>query len=227
MNTETRIAPAPSLVQKTKTTAVLRGYAALFGSVYNMGWFSEEIHRDAFKNADMSDVRVLFNHNVDLLLGRTSSGTARVWVDAKGLAFEVELPRSPNGKNVRIAAERGDIRESSWGFMISPDSDDWTNTGKKPHRIIRSIAQVFDVSPVTFPANPAATAKLSEGAKRSFDAAQATTDAQVENLLAQIAQERQAIKRQRAGLQIDVQAALLAADIQRTKFKYSTYGKGY
>lgn len=143
----------------------LRGYAARFGSVYDMGWFTEEVGRDAFKNADMSDVRILFNHDPNQILGRTKSGTARVGVDEKGLWYEVDLPESAN--NIRDAVIRGDIDQSSWGFYLKKDS--WTKRdgSDKQHRVLEQVEVVFDASPVTFPANPDTTV-----AKRSLEAYQ-------------------------------------------------------
>lgn len=147
---------------------MLRGYAAKFDSVYSMGWFTEELSRDAFNSADMADVRILKNHDPNLILGRTKSGTARVWVDDTGLGYEVSLPDSPDGENMRVAIERGDIDQSSWGFMLRNTSesngDEWIKRDGKEHRILKHVGIVFDASPVTFPANPDTTI-----AKRSFD----------------------------------------------------------
>ncbi len=142
--------------------ATLRGYAARFGSVYDMGWFTEEVSADAFKNADLSDVRILFNHDSNQILGRTKSGTARVGVDKEGLWYEVDLPESATA--LREAVERGDIDQSSWGFSLKKDS--WTRLeGQyKQHRILEEVDTVYDASPVTFPANPDTSV-----AKRSFE----------------------------------------------------------
>lgn len=159
-------------IRKSDNGATLRGYAARFNSVYSMGWFTEEVHRDAFKNADMTDVRVLFNHNPDNILGRTKSGTARVGVDNNGLWYEVELPKS--AESVREAIERGDITQSSWGFMLrytdQTNGDKWEKRDGKDHRILMDVKEVFDTSLVTFPANPDTSI-----AKRSFDAAHEET----------------------------------------------------
>jgi len=152
-------------VRATEKGATLRGYAARFGSVYDMGWFTEEVGRDAFKNADMSDVRILFNHDPNQILGRTKSGTARVGVDEKGLWYEVELPKSAD--SLREAVERGDIDQSSWGFFLKKDSWEKREGTDKQHRVLLDVEIVFDASPVTFPANPDTTV-----AKRSLEAYQ-------------------------------------------------------
>lgn len=146
---------------------VIRGYAARFGSVYDMGWFTEEVSRDAFKNADMSDVRVLLNHDSNQILGRTAAKTARVGVDENGFWYEADLPDSPNGQNVRVAIERGDIDQSSWGFSLKKDSWKRGKGQTKEHRVLEEVAIVYDASPVTFPANPDTTI-----AKRSLEAIQ-------------------------------------------------------
>lgn len=139
-------------------TGTLRGYALRFGSVYDMGWFTEEVDRRALDNADMNDVRVLLNHDPNQILGRTVAGTAKVGVDEKGLWYEVQLPESPNGENARVAIQRGDITQSSWGFVLNytkeSNGDRWEKRDGKEHRILTDVRMVYDASPVTFPANP-------------------------------------------------------------------------
>lgn len=151
----------------------LRGYALRFGSVYPVGWFTEEVHRDAFSKTNMDDIRILLNHDANLILGRTKAGTAKVGVDDTGLWYEFQLPNSPNGENVREAIRRGDITQSSWGFRLRRDDvgrntgDKWEMRNGKEHRILMDVAEVLDASPVTFPANPDTTV-----AKRSLEAYQ-------------------------------------------------------
>lgn len=152
--------------------STLRGYALRFNSIYDMGWFTEEVSPSALQNANMEDVRVLLNHDPNNILGRTSANTARVGTDNVGLWYEVDLPDSPNGHNARVAIERGDITQSSWGFSLRKDStgrrtgDRWEMREGKEHRILTDVDIVFDASPVTFPANPDTSV-----AKRSRDMA--------------------------------------------------------
>jgi len=148
----------------------LRGYAFRFGSVYDMGDFTEEVERSGFAAADMSDVRILDNHLSDKILGRTKSGTARVGIDETGGWYEVDLPDSPNGHNIRASVERGDIDQSSWGFTLSDKGDTWERRNGKLHRKLVGVSAWLDASPVTFPANPDTTI-----AKRSMEAAKIET----------------------------------------------------
>lgn len=146
----------------------LTGYALKFGQRYDMGWFTEEIAPGALNGADMSDVRALLNHNPNFVLGRTTAGTLRLAVDDIGLRYEIDLPDTQAARDLAISVERGDITQSSWGFMLrvgdNEQPDEWTRHNGKDHRTINAVSRVFDVSPVTFPANPG-----TEVAKRSFE----------------------------------------------------------
>ena len=144
------------------------GYALKWDRPYDMGWFTETIQRGALDNADLSDVRILFNHDQNLILGRTKAGTAKVGLDDVGMWYTAELPDSPTGQNVKEALRRGDIDQSSWAFSIATDEagrskgDKWSMKDGKDYREIISVRAVYDASPVTYPANPDTTA-----AKRS------------------------------------------------------------
>jgi len=138
----------------------LRGYALRFGVAYNMGWFDEEVAPGALDGADMSDVRVLFNHDANIILGRTAAQTARVGIDKEGMWYEVDLPNSPNGENAREAVDRGDVTQSSWGFSLVRDEagksigDKWEVRNGRKYRTLTAIDVVYDASPVVYPANP-------------------------------------------------------------------------
>ena len=144
------------------------GYALKWDTPYDMGWFTETIQRGALDNADLSDVRILFNHDQNLILGRTKAGTAKVGLDDVGMWYMAELPDSPTGQNVKEALKRGDIDQSSWAFSIATDETGrskgakWSMKNGKDYREITAVRAVYDASPVTYPANPDTTA-----AKRS------------------------------------------------------------
>ena len=134
-----------------KAGSQISGVAAVFGSIYDMGWFTEEIAPGALDGADMSEVVALFNHDTNIPLARNSAGTLTLKIDAQNFAYSFSPPNSPNGENILEAIRRGDVKQSSWGFTI--DSDKWETRNGKDHRTITKVAKVWDVSPVTFPAN--------------------------------------------------------------------------
>ena len=147
----------------------LRGYALKWDQKYLMNGFTESIGQDALKEADMSDVRALLNHDTNIVLGRTTAGTLRLRSDEVGLAYEIDLPDTQAGRDLAVSVKRGDISQSSWGFSLNAnEDDDWTRSADGEHRNIKRVRRVWDVSPVTFPANPDTTV-----AKRSLETATA------------------------------------------------------
>lgn len=140
----------------TSESRSIRGYAALYGVRSEFMGFFEEIKPGAFEDAiSKSDIRCLFNHDPNFILGRTPN-TLRVWADERGLGYEVDLPDTMLGDTVLSAVRRGDIRQSSFAFTVK--EDDWTEIEKGVWlRQIISVDALYDVSPVTYPAYPDTT----------------------------------------------------------------------
>lgn len=133
----------------------LSGYAAVFNSEAVIGGlFREVVKPGAFKKTikDKADVRALFNHDRNIVLGRTKNGTLTLAEDDKGLRIDIDLPDTQQAKDLYRQIERGDIDQMSFGFNVVKDS--WTrasNDSELPLRELREL-RLFDVSPVTFPA---------------------------------------------------------------------------
>ncbi len=129
------------------------GYAAVFGDVADLGWFTETIQPGAFDEVLKDDVRGLFNHDDDQLLGRTKSGTMTLSVDPVGLKYRIKYnPEDPDHVRVMQKVKRGDIAESSFAFLIKDDK--WETKNGKDHRTITRFKRLIDVAPVTYPAYP-------------------------------------------------------------------------
>ncbi|MEM9014076.1 MAG: HK97 family phage prohead protease [Pseudomonadota bacterium] len=129
------------------------GYAALFNTDTEIaGVYTESIAHGAFARAIREDdVRGLFNHNPDNILGRSDAGTLRLSEDSRGLRYEIDLPSTPLGENIRSAIGRGDISQASFMFRVSAES--WVeNDGELPRRTIQEVNPLLDVSVVTFAA---------------------------------------------------------------------------
>lgn len=141
--------------EKEDKTPEIRGIAAVIDSVTNLGWFEEEIKRGAFDDVLNDDVRVLGNHDPNIILGRTASGTGKVWVDKKGnlaYSFEPDMENPIHVSWVR-SIQRGDITQSSFAFEIGEET--WGKSeihGEMGKRSINKISRLWDVSPVTYPA---------------------------------------------------------------------------
>jgi uncharacterized protein len=137
----------------------LEGYAAVFNqSSEDLGGWNEVIMPGAFADClgTKPDIRALFNHNADQVLGRTTSGTLRVTEDDKGLTYSVDLPDTQTARDLLTSVERGDISQSSFGFMVRKEKLSVKTDADGQEEFTREIhaCDVFDVSPVTFPAYP-------------------------------------------------------------------------
>lgn len=145
---------------------VIEGYATVYGYPYDVaggpdsGGFSEVISRGAAtksvsESGNRDDVRLLIDH-AGTPLARTKSGTLELSSDDIGLRVRAELdPANPKVAELRSAMERGDVDQMSFAFRAVRQSwsDDYTT---------RTISEVklYDVSVVTFPANPATVVKM-------------------------------------------------------------------
>ena len=141
--------------QNDDGSSTMHGVAAVFDSLSeNLGGFREIIKPGAFDDTDMSDVRGLFNHDRNIILGRTVSDTLQVRQNDDGLVYDVDLPGTQLVRDMVIEPiKRGDVSESSFGFIVGRGNDQWDEDDDG--RIIRTIHRVnrvFDVSPVVFAA---------------------------------------------------------------------------
>jgi hypothetical protein len=138
----------------------IQGYAAVFDSPGQGPYWTEELDPHCFDAvmASNPDVRALFNHNPDHVLGRTASGTLDLSIDSRGLAYTISPPDTQLANDLMVSLRRKDITGSSFGFVVARDQ--WTdNEDGTITRTILEIDQLLDVSPVTYPAYDAANAQ--------------------------------------------------------------------
>lgn len=146
----------------------LVGYAAKFGipSEPLTDWFgdgfTEVIRAGAFSRTlrDNQDIRALYNHNTDIVLGRTKSDTLRLHEDEVGLAFEVDLPDTQAARDIKAMVSRGDIDGCSFGFYVVADE---VAHNKEDGTVVRTLVDVelVEISPaVAFPAYSATEVAL-------------------------------------------------------------------
>lgn len=133
---------------------VIRGYAALF-DVYSddLGGFRTRIAKGAFDRVvPGADVRLLINHDSNMLMGRTRSGTLSLALDDRGLRFEGTPPQTDLAQHYIEEIRRGDMTGCS--FQCDIDIDEWDFSGETPIRTVNGISALYDVGPVTIPAFP-------------------------------------------------------------------------
>ena len=134
----------------------IEGYASVFydgseGTEFHLyDNVYERIAPQAFQNAiGRDDVRALFNHDPNYLLGRTKSGTLQLDSDSRGLRYSIQPPDTTAGRDTLESVKRGDLTGSSFSFI--PTSVTWLDEGERHIRQINDV-ELFDVGPVTFPA---------------------------------------------------------------------------
>jgi HK97 family phage prohead protease len=133
------------------------GYASVFEKRSgNLGGFIEKVKPTAFnKTIREADVRALWNHDPQYVLGRSGAGTLELSIDNSGLYYRSLLPNTSYAKDLAELLERRDVRESSFTFFMVQDNWDYTEDGY-PQRSLIEVG-LIDVAPVTFPAYPDAT----------------------------------------------------------------------
>lgn len=140
---------APSSIERRAFPEVhargrrLEGYAATFGSEANLGSFVETIEPGAFRGSLSGDVLALLDHDTGKVLGRTRSGTLRLFEDTRGLGFSLDLPDTQAGRDVTALAERGDLGGMSFGFNVPKGGEHWTGNRRSLRTVgLREISAV-------------------------------------------------------------------------------------
>lgn len=161
---ELRLAPAEN--ETEEKSYLVEGYASTFEPYVLFTSdgidYSERIEPTAFEGADLSDVVFRVDHEGPVY-ARTSAGTVKLWTDEHGLGQKTDLGRTQRARDLFADIEAGNYPQMSFAFTVADEHYD-----KATHtRVIERIAKVFDVSAVSFPANP--TTELSIATRDYFN----------------------------------------------------------
>jgi hypothetical protein len=139
----------------------IEGYAAVFDVPSVPFWdFTEIIRPGAFKQTiQEDDIRALWNHEDSFVLGRNRAGTLSLMEDQVGLSFKIDPPEAQWASDFLVSIERGDVDQCSFRFTTRENGDRWTSDNGRLSRELLDL-QLFEVSPVTFPAYPQTSAQL-------------------------------------------------------------------
>ena len=137
---------------------MISGRPIVFGQRTNLGYYDEVIEAGALDATDLKDVRLLVNHNIDMIpLARSrnnnQNSTMQLTADESGLWIRADLDTENNSdaRSLYSAVSRGDIDGMS--FMFTVEKDSWDDPDSDhPVRHLLSIKRVLEVSAVTFPA---------------------------------------------------------------------------
>lgn len=143
---------------------IIEGYPIVFNERTAIGnYFYEEIDPHALDNADLSDVKLLINHDNSMVpVARHRRGkrsTMDVSINENGMFIKAVVDKENNSdaKKLCSAIERGDIEDMSFcfGIEIEDNGDRWFNIdAEMPVRRIMKIRKVYEVSAVNDGAYP-------------------------------------------------------------------------
>lgn len=144
-------------VEGQEMPAEIIGVAAVIDQRTDLGFAEEVITAGAFNEVLSDDVRVLGNHDPNQVLGRTASGTAKVFLTESGELGYSFTPDYENPTHISWVRSimRGDITQSSFAFTVPKGGSEWRSSekyGVNGMRVINKIERLYDVSPVTYPA---------------------------------------------------------------------------
>lgn len=157
---------------------ILEGYFVRYDDVYVVApGATESIARGAFAESIKGDVRALYNHNTDIVLGRTSAGTLELQDTNEGLWGRIKInPKDTQAMDAYQRVARGDISGCSFGFDI-PAGGEKTEVRDdgSVHWTITRVDPLYEVSPCAFPAYEATSVSarcndLERIKKRALDA---------------------------------------------------------
>jgi len=133
---------------------IVEGYAVVYGVETDLGYFREMIAKGAATEAlKNSDEFFLFNHDSNLPLARRKNGTLTATEDEHGVFIRADLSKSKDGPGVYLNVKSGLIDKMSFAFNI--EEEEWSrseNMNGTDLRTITKFRELFDYSPVTFPA---------------------------------------------------------------------------
>ena len=134
---------------------IVEGYAATFDPYVLLEIegekYSERIDPAAFRNADMSDVVFRIDHE-GAVYARTSNNTIQLYPDDHGLHVRADLSRTEKARGIFEDIREGMYPKMSFAFVVEDDGDEYERDTKT--RVIYCIKKLYDVSPVSHPANP-------------------------------------------------------------------------
>lgn len=109
----------------------------------------EQIEPDAFAETDFSDVVFRIDHEGPVF-ARTSNGLVSLEVDEHGLKTRIDLSKTEKARGIFEDIEAGMYPQMSFAFTVEREA--WDRETHTRH--VEKIGKLYDVSAVSFPANP-------------------------------------------------------------------------
>ena len=171
---EARAIRAAKREEGAEQSYMVEGYATTFNEEYELfrdGNYivMEQVDKDAFKNTDVSDVVFMLDHE-GRVFARTRNGSLTLEVDDHGLLTKTNLGLTESSRSVFEDIDAGLYDRMSFAFTVNDESyreEELDNGNVILHRTILGISKLYDVSAVSFPANP--NTDISARSKEAID----------------------------------------------------------
>lgn len=141
-------------VEKSDGKLVITGVPVVFDTPTQindpLGSYTEIIHRNALQGVDLTDTRLLYNHDFSKIPLARSPKTMELSVNEKGLQMRAVLPDTEEGRSVYTAVQRGDLTGMSFSFTCDDGGSHYD--AKTQTRSISKIRKIYECSVVPFPA---------------------------------------------------------------------------
>lgn len=139
--------------EENSSEKIISGYINKFNTRSQYMGFYEEVSKGAFDKtlADGHNIYAMYNHDDNMILGSTRSGSLKLNVDNIGLHFELKInPNISYASDLYELVKSEDIDGCSFGFWVT--DDEWTYTEDKIDlRIIKEL-ELIEVTITPFPA---------------------------------------------------------------------------
>ena len=138
---------------------ILEGYPIVFNQETDMGDWRETIDPAAVGDGKvLRDVALMVGHDFGMIplahsRRNNGSGTMTLTPDDHGVKMRavLDVAGNPKAAEVYSAVKRGDISGMSFAFIVDGEAWEELDT-ERPLRRVTSLAEVFEVSLVAFPA---------------------------------------------------------------------------
>lgn len=166
---------------ETDDSRTIEGYPIVFDKAsQDLGGFIEYVSKRALDNVDLSNVYLVYGHDINNVLARADAGTLKLEVDKVGLKFSATLPKTTLADDVLENIRVGNIQGMSFGFTVADDSWQWGANGKPDVRTIEKLDKLFEITLTPMPAYPDTKVALS---KRDAKHEETNKNIQIRNLL--------------------------------------------
>ncbi len=153
------VAISDAEVRHEEDRLTFRGHAAVFGKKSYIGpkphGFFESVREGAFAKAiTEGDVRMLHNHNPDLILARNTikegPGSLVLSEERRGLLTQAEWVPTSYAHDLSVNLRLGTVSQMSFSFV--PVKEEWGRDKSGADTRELTEVELYDVSTVTFPA---------------------------------------------------------------------------